>query len=353
MKYFFLVLSVILVTSCNKEARIGFEGTTPGIKSGTFIIKTLSDSTLIGADIKDGKFQANGVLPKVGYYTMDIVDNANKSSHDKHFEVYLESGQYGIQTSADNFFNYPKITSSSVTQNELSGYNDIVDKLSGVPVQKIEKAKDGFTNLPGFVALEQFIKQNPKNTISAHLMSKMDYESSPKEYFELYQTFSAASKNSTEGKEIGDKLSHLIKLIPGSQSPVIAGITPDGKPFDPSSIKKKLILIDFWRASNQVSRLNHKEMQNIVSEFKGKDVFEIVSVSIDSKKDWWTGAIQEDQLSWPHVSDLKGDDSKNAANWAIGQIPTYYLVDGDWKIVARDVQLQEVRVYINEYLNKH
>lgn len=347
------MLSVILVTSCNKEARIGFEGTTPGIKSGTFIIKTLSDSTLIGADIKDGKFQAKGVLPKVGYYTMDIVDNVNKSSHDKHFEVYLESGQYGIQTSADNFFNYPKITSSSATQNELSGYNAIVDKLSGAPVQKIEKAKDGFTNLPGFVALEQFIKQNPKNTISAHIMSKMDYESSPKEYFDLYQTFSTASKNSTEGQEIGDKLSHLIKLIAGSQSPLIVGITPDGKSFNPASIKKKLILIDFWRATNQVSRLNHKTIQSIVSEFEGKDVFEVVSVSIDSKKDWWTTAINEDQLTWPQVSDLKGNDSQNAANWAISQIPTYYLVDGNWKIIERDVLLSEVRIYINEYLNKH
>jgi hypothetical protein len=114
-----------------------------------------------------------------------------------------------------------------------------------------------------------------------------------------------------------------------------------------------VILLDFWRASDQISRLDHQQMVAMMSnEFKGKDGFGIVSINLDVKSDWWTTAIKEDKMTWTQVSDLKGDDSPNAAAWAIARIPTYYLVDGNWKIIERDVQLQEVPVYVNEYLNK-
>jgi hypothetical protein len=344
MKYFLLGLCLFILASCNKAAKIEFTGTTPGIKSGTFVIKNLRDSTLYGVNIKDEKFEVSGILPAPGYYTMDIVDDTSKSSHERHFEVYLEGGKYAIETEKGKLYKYPKITSPSKIQSDLSDYNTLVTQLPGSAQQD---------NDAGFKALKQFVKDHPQSTISAHLMYKMEYNLQPETYFEIFKTFSPEAKNSDEGKEIGDKLGHLVKLAPGAQSPALAGKMPDGKPFDPSILKRKVILIDFWRASNQISRQNHLQMQNLLLEFKGKNAFGIVSVSIDSKTDWWTKAIKEDNMRWPQVSDLKGDDSQNAANWAVSQIPTYSLVDGNWKIIARDIQLQEVPVYVNEYLNKH
>jgi len=379
MKYFLLGLSLILLAGCKNFGKIEFDGSAPGIKSGTFVIKNLRDSTLYGVNIKDEKFLTTGILPQPGYYTMGIVDDADKSSTDKHYEVYLEGGKYTIATDAKNHFNYPKITSASKIQDELSAYYTLLDQQQADDTKQLAEVRakldkvgrrthsteennslvnklseiHGKENTGGFEALKLFTKQYPQSTISAHLMSKLDYDQEPAKYYELYQTFSAEAKASDEGKEIGEKLSHLVKLIPGAQSPAIVGKTPDGKPFDPSSIKKKIILIDFWRAVNQVSRLNHQDLISMLKLQLNSKSFGIVSVSIDSKYDWWRTAITEDKMSWPQVSDLKGDDSQNAANWAISQIPTYYLVDGDWKIIARDIQLAEVPVYVNEYLNKH
>lgn len=379
MKYFFLGLTLILLGGCKKFGQIEFNGTTPGVKSGTFIIKTLRDSTLYGVNIKDEKFQATGILPAPGYYTMDIIDDADKATHDKHYEVYLEPGKYDIQTDAKAHYNYPKITSSSKTQNDLSIYYGLVDQQQADDTKELADVKakldsvkhrthkavennslvsklaeiENRENSGAFAALKLFAGQYPQSAISAHLMSKLDYDQEPAKYDELYNTFSAEAKNSDEGKEIGKKLSHLVKLIPGAQSPAIVGKTSDGKAFDPSSVKKKIILIDFWRAVNQVSRLNHQDMVSMLKGELSSKSFGIVSISIDSKYDWWRTAITEDKMNWPQVSDLKGDDSQNAANWAISKIPTYYLVDGNWKIIARDIQLVEVPVYVNEYLSKH
>jgi hypothetical protein len=380
MKYFFIGLALILLASCRKNSKITFTGTTPGIKSGTFVIKTLRDSTLYGVNIKDEKFQVSGILPHEGYYIMDIVDDANKSTHDKHFDVYLEGGDYTIQTTAGKPFNYPKITSSAKIQNDLSAYYALVDQQSAdatvetaqvnaeldkvnhrthtteefnSKINKLSELHEKEVNAQ-FDALKIFVKQNPQSTISAYLMSKLDYEDKPADYLAVYNQFSAEAKNSDDGKEIGTKLNHLVKLLPGAQSPDILGKTIDGKPFDKASIKKKVILVEFWRASDQISRLDHPIMINMLqTDFKGKDGFGIVSVDFDAKSDWWTTAVRDDKMTWTQVSDLKGDDSPNATNWAISKIPTYYLVDGNWKIIDRDVQLSEVPILADKYLNKN
>lgn len=378
MKYFFIGLIFILFASCKKITHVEFNGTTPGIKSGVFIIKNVRDSTLYGENIKDGKFHATGILHEPGFYTMDITDDADKSSRDKHFEVYLEDGKYIIETEPGKLYKYPKITSPSKIQSELSTYYTLAGQQAASAHQAVIKANavlnkrtksssaSQFTTLinklsteqdkeaeVGFNAYKLFVKQYPQSSISAHLMSNMEYQSKPLEFYEIYKTFSRDAKNSVEGKEIGAKLSHLVKLVPGEKSPVIVGKTPDGKPFDQGSIKKKVILIDFWRAVNQVSRLNHQQMISMLNnEFKGKSGFGIISISIDSKDDWWKGAVNEDKMNWPQVSDLKGDDSQNAANWAIEKIPTYYLVDGNWNIIERDILLSEVPIVANRYLNK-
>lgn len=375
MKYFFLGLLLILFAGCHKEAHIEFAGTVPGVKSGTFIIKTLRDSTTFGVAITGEKFQLSGVLPREGYYTIDIVDDADKSSHDNHFEVYLEPGKYSIQTEAGKIYNYPKITSSSKIQNDLSAYYALVDQQGAslrnevgkadAELRKMGKASAGKynkalaklsevqakENTAAFEALKLFAKQYPQSGISAYLMSKLDYDAKPVEYYEVYKMFSPEAKASSDGKETGTRLSNLVKLVPGAQSPDIVGKTPDGKNFDKSTLKKKVILLDFWRASDQISRLDHQQMVAMMSnEFKGKDGFDIVSVDLDVKSGWWTTAIKEDKMTWTQVSDLKGDDSPNVAAWAIARIPTYYLVDGNWKIIERDVQLSEVPILAGRYL---
>jgi hypothetical protein len=78
-----------------------------------------------------------------------------------------------------------------------------------------------------------------------------------------------------------------------------------------------------------------------------------VSVSLDSKSDWWTGALKDDKLDWTQVSDLKGNDSPNAANYNITEIPSYYLLDGQWNIVVPKIGIKSIEFEVSQYLKKH
>ncbi len=377
MKYYGIILITLLAAGCKKRGAITFNVTATGVKNGVFIVKTLGDSTIYGENIKDGKFpEKKYFLKEPGYYSMNVTDEDNNDNHEP-FEVYLESGTYTVKVEAGKLNHYPVITSPSKIQQQLSAFYTIADNQDASIHQEITQlnarlkakgnsmSKGDFANLLGKISLDEnkllqsnvtafkaFLKQYPQADISTHLMQKLNYADDPVSYNAIYQTLTPAAKNSDDGKEIGEKLSHLIKLVAGAQAPRIEGKMPDGKPFDPKSIHKKLILVDFWRAANDFSRQNHKKLTTLLTDINDPKRFGILSVSLDSKPDWWTTAIKEDNMNWPQVSDLKGDDSPNAANWSIDTIPTYYLLDENWNIVARNLDIGNIDFEVRGYLAK-
>jgi hypothetical protein len=334
-------------------------------------------------NIKAGKLDlAKQMLEQPGYYTMTISNDKVKGIGTP-FEIYLEPGSYEITTDVNDATVYPKITSASPIQHELSVYYNAVTTLNSnyyrnermklvaqvlirLPKEQLmELAKKMQTaqethngEIPeetNKTILKEFIKQNPHSLAAVHLMAGMEFNTDAAAFYTLYNSLANETKNTDEGKALGKKLSILAKLVTGGAAPTIAGTTPDGKPFNVAGLNKKIYLVEFWKAANDVSRLNHSaaDVTNMLSGIPGKKDFGMISISLDEKRDWWTSAIKDDKMNWPQYSDLKGNDSPNAANWAITRIPTYYLVDGSWHIIARDVPRMEVPVDVNEYLKKH
>ena len=378
MKFPCIILLGILITGCTKQAHIEFTGTATGIKNGVFIVKTTGDSTIFGENIKDGKIAVpKKILNHPGYYSLNVTDADNNDDHNP-YEVYLEDGKYTIEAEAGKLYKYPKITSPSKIQEQLSAFYSLADNMSVEAMQQVKQinkelkdkyaslSPDAYNNLlnklqqneakireVNVTAFKQFLKQYPQSDISAHILSKLNYEDDPVSYYAIFKTLTPAAQNSEEGQEIGDKLSHMIKLVAGAKAPVLEGKTPDGKPFDTKSINKKLIVVDFWKASNELSRKNHDQVKSLLAQ---QDVIKnvaFISVSLDSKPDWWASALKDDQLTWTQISDLKGNDSPNAANYNITEIPSYYLLDGDWKIVVPKIGIKNIDFEISEYLKKH
>jgi hypothetical protein len=375
MKLLYLLLPAALLSACTSSSHIEFTGKAPGITSGVFTVKD-GNNTLFDDAIKTGTFKAAGALEHPGYYTLNIIDNNHTDKSHEPYEVYLESGTYQIETVDGDLKKYPKITTSSKIQQDLSDYYAIYDRsvsAANALVAELEAKLHSKTpptereylvygarlvdaqnrkqkvNLDAF---RSFVTEHPNSAISAHLMAQLDYEEDPTAYNAIYQKLSPAAKGTPEGQEIGAKLSTLLKLVPGSAAPEIFGATPDGKKFDRKALDKKIYVIDFWRAGNEISRLNHQDfVNNMVQQMDMKKVG-IISISLDSKRDWWTTAIKDDHLTWPQYSDLKGNESANAAAWLITTMPTYYLVDSDWKILQRDVSFSKIVFEVQDYLKK-
>lgn len=377
----FYICTALLLAGCTGVDHINFDIQTPGIDSGTFIIKNTKGETVYGANIKNGSAKLDQqVLEEPGYYSLSISDAADtRRSHP--FEVYLEPGDYQISIDSAYRDVYPEITSSSALQKELSDYYKTVDMTKAYyrysinstihfndrfitqPPQNIAELQDiiksfGTIGERDFVekaVIKRIVNKTPKSLIAAHVIRGLDYTEDPAGYYQIYQHLSVGERNSDDGAPLGEALIHLVKLMPGQPAPAISGLSPEGKPFNKNEYKKKIYLVEFWKAGNELSRIQHGkvDMDNFLSGIHKKDDLGIISVSLDNKRDWWTSAIKDDQLSWPQYSDLKGNESENVANWSVTRLPVYFLVDGNWHMLDRDISLKEAGVVINQHLDHH
>ena len=130
----------------------------------------------------------------------------------------------------------------------------------------------------------------------------------------------ANAKATEPGKNISERIQKLSAVAVGKVAPDFTLNTPDGKPLSMHSIKGKVKLIDFWASWCGPCRGENPNVVKVYEEFHPKGL-EILSVSLDNNKEAWLKAIEDDHLTWNHVSDLKGWSSEAAQLNAVHGIP--------------------------------
>ncbi|MFN0214948.1 MAG: TlpA family protein disulfide reductase [Saprospiraceae bacterium] len=122
----------------------------------------------------------------------------------------------------------------------------------------------------------------------------------------------------------------------GMPAPDISLPDPNGKVRSLSSLKGKVVLLDFWASWCGPCRKANPHVVEVYNKYKSKG-FDVFSVSLDREdgKQKWIDAIKQDGLVWGnHVSDLKFWDSAPAGVYGVRSIPKTFLIGKDGKIVA-------------------
>lgn len=186
-------------------------------------------------------------------------------------------------------------------------------------------------------SVEVLVKKYPSSPITPFIIiDRFINYPNPEKAKSTYAALSKAGKNSLYGQELGEALRIASKTGIGVK-PDFTMADRNGQSFKLSSLKGKVVLVDFWASWCGPCRKENPNLVKAYAKYHGKG-FEIVGVSLDDKKDNWLKAIDADQLGWLHVSDLKGWKSDLAAEYGIRSIPTSFLVDADGKIIAKDLR---------------
>ncbi|MCZ2471887.1 peroxiredoxin family protein [Aquirufa ecclesiirivi] len=147
----------------------------------------------------------------------------------------------------------------------------------------------------------------------------------------------AARPNHVQIKPFLENLKRLKGISIGSEAPEISLPSPNGEKITLSSLRGKYVLIDFWASWCGPCRRENPNVIKTYARFKDKG-FEIFGVSLDQDKSAWLKAIDTDQLTWKHVSDLQYWNSVAAQAYQVSAIPMTFMLDKEGKIMAKGLR---------------
>ncbi|MCS3799566.1 thioredoxin-like domain-containing protein [Niastella sp. OAS944] len=156
----------------------------------------------------------------------------------------------------------------------------------------------------------------------------------------LYEQFSKEAKESYYGKIVQADL--YPPSYVGKNAPSLAFVNAEQKPVSFASMAKgkKYVVIDFWASWCNPCRKAIPALKAFYSEAGNKGLgVEIISVSIDKKEADWVKADVAEALPWYSFLDRKG----LADAYNVKAIPAMFLLDGNGKVVAENVTLDQIK----------
>ncbi|RWY46257.1 TlpA family protein disulfide reductase [Mucilaginibacter gilvus] len=377
MKILYTASLLLLFASCKQAPKLDISIKADGVANGVVLLKQANELTF-NEPLKNGELTKSTQLQAPGYYSLSVIDNNKPITSKIAYDIYLENGSYTIQTNPAKPADYPAITTTSAPQKELNEYYQLLDKYTGAMDRKIDsltrylqsntvaalskqdraalytstREVQKARRLLDLKVLKEYTDKYPKAKIGAHIIVQVYYPEYAEAYNELFQKLPDDVKLSDDGLKIRNKLGNMLSQVAGADAPDIAGTTPDGKPFNKKAIDKKITLVEFWKPSNETSDLIHKQLvKGIILTPADQKNFGVVTVALDDKKDVWLKAIKNDNKPWQQLQD--GDASTNVTKWEINTLPTFMLVDKNWKTIKSNVPFGEIDTEVHEYLKTH
>jgi peroxiredoxin len=181
---------------------------------------------------------------------------------------------------------------------------------------------------PYLFAADVYLKLNNKENAWEYLekavdrgfISHKDLFSEEAEFSELYQGL----EHDPGYKKLVDKINAKIGIGKSAKDFSVELIT--GEQFTLSKGKGKVIMVDFWATWCPPCRKEIPQIKQYYEKFKAKG-FEIIGISLDSKKEVLKKFIDKEKVPWKIAFSGNGWQDETAKLYGVNSVPSYWLID--------------------------
>jgi thiol-disulfide isomerase/thioredoxin len=140
-------------------------------------------------------------------------------------------------------------------------------------------------------------------------------------------------------------------LISGAEFPNFEAKDMIGQPLSLVQYKGKVVLIDFWATWCGPCVAELPNVLKTYEKYHPKGL-EIIGISLDEDGQKLTTFIKEKNMPWQQFFDGQGWQNKLAVKFGVHSIPATYLLDGQGKIIGKDLRGEDLEKAVAKALAK-
>ena len=365
------------LVACQREPGYKISGSVPGTPDGMKVYLYNWNTPVDSSVVKGGKFVLTGKVDVPTRYQLLIDLSPDKvESYEKdlrgsdvfveNVDIKYESPSIDSLPSRNSFLRNVKgnvIVTGSPVHDLFLSYQEKIKPYRTKNSEAWNKylkvyhipALDGVFNTREGIALARemndaqkeitriqwdFIKANPKSPVSVDVAQNMVYSAKFSKFLFI------VSKNQKSLEEIAP-------IALGEKYRDLELVDENGKTVQLSDYVKpgQYNMVEFWASWCGPCRGEIPHLRHVYDAYgKGKDAFNMISVSIDDKEKDWKQALKEENMKWTQLCDLKGWKGEVINKYKIQGVPFCLILDKEGRIIDHGVRGSELDVVLIKYL---
>ena len=292
------------------------------------------------AVINNGQFSMSGTQDNAQLYQLKV--NTGNESERGYQTVFILENENDAYASL-----YGQLASFDQEMEKLNADSRSEDKaIAEAAANKIDELSK-----QALAKITEYIKANSNKLSAAKLFVENNYEMAEEDLFAIVDKADSLFKSAP-------RMEKLLPVIEARRNVAVGKKFADFEMTDMNGKTRKLsefvgngkiVLIDFWASWCPPCRRDMPNIVEVYKQYKNKG-FEIVGISLDSKKEAWEKGVKDLNITWTQLSDLQGWKNAGAKLYGVNSIPHTVLVDKDGTIIAKGLHGKEIGEKLAEML---